>query len=241
MREPHSERLNLMNTTAISENDFEAGWGKRPKAEGDGAFLELVKAFGGRIYSIAKYITQNDDAAEDVLMETFLEVCPDLDGAHEGEELWLRLLTIAVREAFETLHNFGEGRRLPDCAADPYEDLVVRELSVWGEDYQQRYSRERTTCVLEHGLRTLDPMCRTVFVLRDIEETSVEHIAKIVNRSVAAVEVCLLRARLQLREMLTRIFEAGEMSASEPLMTPPFASAFPGPAHPRLFVTDPSC
>lgn len=36
------------------------------------------------------------------------------------------------------------------------------------------------------------------------EDTSVEHIATIVNRSVAAVEVCLLRARLQLREMLTR-------------------------------------
>ena len=34
--------------------------------------------------------------------------------------------------------------------------------------------------------------------------TSVEHIAEIVNRSVAAVEVYLLRARLQLREMLTR-------------------------------------
>jgi RNA polymerase sigma-70 factor (ECF subfamily) len=47
-------------------------------------------------------------------------------------------------------------------------------------------------------------MCRTVFVLRDIEEISVEHIARIVNRSVAAVDVCLLRARLQLREMLTR-------------------------------------
>jgi RNA polymerase sigma-70 factor (ECF subfamily) len=47
-------------------------------------------------------------------------------------------------------------------------------------------------------------MCRTVFVLRDIEELSVENIAKIVNRCVAAVEVCVLRGRLQLREILTR-------------------------------------
>ena len=39
------------------------------------ASFELVKAFGDRIYSIAKHITQNDDAAEDVLIETFLEVC----------------------------------------------------------------------------------------------------------------------------------------------------------------------
>ena len=204
MREPHSEGLNLMNTTVISEHSFEAGRVGRPKTMGGCASLELVKAFGDRIYSIAKHITQNDDAAEDVLIETFLEVCSDLDRSQADEKVWLRLVTIAVREGFSTLHNRGQGHPLLDRVADSYENLAVREFSVWGDNYQQRYSRERTTCVLEHGLRSLDPMCRTVFVLRDIEDTSVEHIATIVNRSVAAVEVCLLRARLQLREMLTR-------------------------------------
>jgi RNA polymerase sigma-70 factor (ECF subfamily) len=193
-----------MNTRVISKNCLEAGWVGCPKAVGGCASFELVKAFGDRIYSIAKHITQNDDAAEDVLIETFLEVCSDLDGCHEDEKAWLRLVTIAVREVFSKLHNRAEGPRLLDVVADTYKDLVVRELSVWGDNYQQCYSRARTTRVLEHGLRSLDPMCRTVFVLGDIEEISVEHIAKIVNRCVAAVEVCLLRARLQLRDMLTR-------------------------------------
>jgi RNA polymerase sigma-70 factor, ECF subfamily len=203
MREPHSEGLNLMNTTVIPGNSFEGGWAGCPQAVSGCASFELVKAFGDRIYSIAKHITQNDKAAEDVLIATFLEVCPDLDGCEEDEKVWLRLVTIAVREAFSKLHNRGEGRPLLDRAAKSYEDLVVREFSVWGDNYQQRDSRERTT-ILEHGLRSLDPMCRTVFVLRDIEEISVERVAKIVNRCVAAVEVCLLRARLQLRDTLTR-------------------------------------
>ena len=196
--------LNLMNTTVISENSFEASWVGRPKGWDGCAAFDLVQAFGSRIYSIAKHITQDDDAAENVLIETFLEVCSDLDGYRSDEKTWLRLVTIAVREAFSKLHNRGQGRPLLDRVVDSYEDLVVSELSVWGDDYQQRYSRERTTSMVEHGLRSLDPMCRTVFVLRDIEATSVEHIATIVNRCVAAVEVCLLRARLQLREMLTR-------------------------------------
>jgi RNA polymerase sigma-70 factor, ECF subfamily len=204
MREPHSKELNFMNTTEISENSFEAGWVGRPKATGGCASFELVKAFGDRIYCIAKHITQNDDAAENVLIETFLEVCSDLDGCKAGENVWLRLVTIAVREAFLKLHNRGQGRPLLDRVAVSYEELVVREFSVWADDYQQRCSREQTTRILEHGLRSLDPMCRTVFVLRDIEEISVEDIAKIVNCSVAAVKVCLLRARLQLGEMLTR-------------------------------------
>jgi RNA polymerase sigma-70 factor (ECF subfamily) len=204
MREPHSKGLNFMNTTVISENSFEAGWVGRPKAVGGCACFELVKAFGDRLYSIAKHITQNDDAAENVLIETFLEVCSDLDGYQADEKVWLRLVTIAARVALSKLHNRGPGRPLLHRVPDTSEDLMVGELSICGGDDQQRYSLERTTCVLEHGLRSLDPMCRTVFVLRDIEDTSVEHIATIVNRSVAAVKVCLLRARLQLREMLTR-------------------------------------
>lgn len=166
--------------------------------------MELVKAFGSRVFSIAKHVTQDDDAAADVVIETFLEVCPDLDGFQEGEGPWLRLVTIAVREAFSKLRSPDEGRPLPDAVADPSEDLVIREVSVWGDNELPRDSPERTTRVLEHGMRSLDPMCRTVFVLRDIEAIPVDYIAKIVNRSAAAVEVCLLRARLQLREMLTR-------------------------------------
>lgn len=193
-----------MSTSVIAANTFEAACVGGPKAVDGGTSFDLVKAFGGRVFSIAKHITQNDDAAEDVLIETFLEVCPDLGGCQEDEESWLRLVTLAVRGAFSKLHNRGEGRPFLDPVADPCEDLVIREFFVWGDNYQQGYSSERATCVLEHGLRSLDPMCRTVFVLRDIEEISVENIAKTVNRSVAAVEVCLLRARLQLREMLAQ-------------------------------------
>jgi RNA polymerase sigma factor (sigma-70 family) len=184
-----------MNTTVMFQ---------RQKTMGGCASIELVQAFGGRIYSMAKHITQNAVAAEDVLIETFLEVCSEYQA---DENAWLRLVTIAARGAFSKLHNQGQGRPLLDRVPDSSEDLVVRELSIWGGDDQQRYSRARTTSLLEHGLRSLDPMCRTVLVLRDIEDTSIKDIATIVNRSAAAVDVCLLRARFRLGEMLTRQIE----------------------------------
>jgi len=101
-------------------------------------------------------------------------------------------------------HSRGEGIRFLDCGADSYQDLAVHEISVWEENYQQRYPGARITRLLEHGLQSLDPMCRTVFLLWDIEEISPGQIAKIVNRSVAVVAACLRRARLQLREILTQ-------------------------------------
>ena len=84
--------------------------------------------------------------------------------------------------------------------------MVIREIFAWGDDYQDRHSPEQTTDILEQAMWSLDPMCRAVFVLRDIEEIPVEQTARVLNRSVAAVEVCHLRARLQLREQLAPTF-----------------------------------
>jgi RNA polymerase sigma-70 factor (ECF subfamily) len=192
-----------MSTAMISTPLFEAVWAGHPKAPENRALPEPVKLFGGRVFSILKHITQNDGDAEDVLIETFLEVCSDWDGCGQDEEFWVRLLTIAVKKAFLRPHRRGEGRPRLDELVESCEDVVIRELSVWGDSNQQLDSRGPTTGILEHGMRSLDPMCRAVFVLHDIEEISVELVAEILGRSVPAVKVCLLRARLQLRDVLT--------------------------------------
>jgi RNA polymerase sigma-70 factor (ECF subfamily) len=206
MRQAHLEELESMTTTMMSANSFQGAWVPPEPAAECGCF-GVVKAFGNRVFSIAKYITQNDDDASDVLIETFLEVCPDLDGLQDKELVRLRLLAVAVREAFAKLHNRSVNRPLLDGDFDWAEDLLIREYSIRGDYCQQQDSTQRTVSVLQWGLRNLDPMCRTVFVLRDIEGIPVQHIATIVSRSVPAVEICLLRARLQLREMLAPLMK----------------------------------
>ena len=54
---------------------------------------------------------------------------------------------------------------------------------------------------------SLKPDFRTVFVLRDIEELSTEETAETLGISIPAVKSRLLRARLALREKLTRQFK----------------------------------
>jgi len=56
-------------------------------------------------------------------------------------------------------------------------------------------------------VETLRPAFRTVFVLRDVEELSTEETAAMLDLSIPAVKSRLLRARLQLRERLTRLFK----------------------------------
>ena len=60
--------------------------------------------------------------------------------------------------------------------------------------------------LIDHALAELDDKYRTVFVLRDVEGFSVKETANLLGISEANVKVRLLRARLALREKLTRVF-----------------------------------
>jgi RNA polymerase sigma-70 factor (ECF subfamily) len=90
---------------------------------------------------------------------------------------------------------------------DTGEDTVTREVAAWDEDPEQRFSREELGEILNSSVDSLAPAYRSVFVLRDVEDLSTEETAEALNISVPAVKSRLLRARLQLREKLTRYFK----------------------------------
>ena len=94
-----------------------------------------------------------------------------------------------------------------DEPVDTGEEMVNREIAVWEDNPEQRYSQEEMQQILNEAVEDLKPDFRTVFVLRDIEELSTEETAESLGISVPAVKSSLLRARLALREKLTRKFK----------------------------------
>jgi RNA polymerase sigma-70 factor, ECF subfamily len=180
----------------------------RAKAGDDEAFSELVRHYERRVFRMAKQITQNDDDAEDVLQETFLKAYTHLDNFQGNSKFYTWLVRIAVNEALMKLRKRRSDRTVPlDEPIDTGEDEMVREIAVWDEDPEQSYSREELSEILSQAIDSLKPAYRTVFVLRDIEELSIEETAEALGLSISAVKSRLLRARLQLREKLTRQFK----------------------------------
>ena len=180
----------------------------RAKAGDMGAFSDLITHYDRRVFRMAKQITQNDDDAEDVLQETFLKAYSHLDDFQGNSKFYTWLVRIAVNEALMKLRKRRSDRTVPlDEPIDTGEDEVVREIAVWEENPEQRYSREELGSILDEAIESLKPAYRTVFVLRDIEELSIEETAEALDLSISAVKSRLLRARLQLREKLTRLFK----------------------------------
>jgi RNA polymerase sigma-70 factor, ECF subfamily len=172
------------------------------------AFSELVRRYEGKIFRLAQHITQNREDAEDVLQETFMKAYEHLDQFKGDSKFYTWIVRIAVNQALMKLRRRKTDKSVSlDEQIDTGEDTVVREIAAWGENPEQQFSREELGEVLDTAIQSLDPPYRSVFLLRDVEDLSTEETAEALGLSVPAVKSRLLRARLQLREKLTRFFK----------------------------------
>ncbi|HXG34624.1 MAG TPA: RNA polymerase sigma factor [Bryobacteraceae bacterium] len=172
------------------------------------AFAELVERYERKIFRLARHITGNDEDAEDVLQETFLKAYENLPGFQGQSKFYTWLVRIAVNEALMKLRRRKTAKVVSlDETIDTGEETMAREIAVWEDNPEEQYSREELRRILEEAIESLAPLYRTVFVLRDVDELSTEETAEALGISVPAVKSRLLRARLQLRDKLTRFFK----------------------------------
>ncbi len=198
----------MPQSTVTANVNGDAALVARAQAGDTAAFDELVSRYERKIYRLARNITNNDQDAEEVLQETFLKAYSHLNGFQGHSKFYTWLVRIAVNEALMKLRKRKSDRTISlDEGIDIGEDLMVREIAVWDDDPEQRYSQVELRAILDEAIASLRPAFRTVFVLRDIEELSTEETAQALDLSIPAVKSRLLRARLQLREKLTRFFK----------------------------------
>jgi len=172
------------------------------------AFSHLVSRYDRKIFRLARHITNSDEDAEDVLQETFLKAYEHLDGFQGNAKFYTWLVRIAVNESLMKLRKRKSDRTVSlDEPADNGDEPMVREIAVWDGNPEQQYSSEELRSILDKAIANLKPTFRTVFLLRDVEDLSTEETAAALDISVPAVKSRLLRARLELRERLTRIFK----------------------------------
>jgi len=186
----------------------EAGLVAQARLGDSGAFNELAERYQRNIFRLAQNITQNREDAEDVLQEAFLKAYEHLPDFHGDSKFYTWIVRIAVNEALMKLRKRKWDKTVwLDEPVDTGEDAIAREIAVWEDNPEQRYSKEELHDILDKAVNGLAPPYRTVFVLRDMEGLSTEETAEALELSVPAVKSRLLRARLQLRDKLTAFFK----------------------------------
>ncbi|NLE66267.1 MAG: sigma-70 family RNA polymerase sigma factor [Lentisphaerae bacterium] len=174
------------------------------------AFEELVKRHERRIYGLARRMTGAEHEAQDVTQQTFLSAVKNLAGFREAAAFSTWLTAIAANAALKMARKRGG---LPtsslDEALEPDGDGHVPHpeyIADWRESPDRLALRAETHRLLDDAIAGLGTGQRAVFLLRDVEGLSVRDTARALEISEASVKVRLLRARMQLREKLTRMF-----------------------------------
>jgi RNA polymerase sigma-70 factor (ECF subfamily) len=177
------------------------------KAGNAKAFEELVNRYEHKIFRLAQNITQNREDAEDVMQEAFLKSFSNLDRFQGNSRFYTWLVRIAVNEALMKLRKRRPNQVSLDEPVETEEDSMPREIEDWGPSPEQRYAQTQLQEILSGAIAELDPAFRIVFLLRDVEELSTEETAELLGLSVPAVKSRLLRARLRLRQRLSKSFK----------------------------------
>ena len=199
--------MSAMSSSPI-EIDEEAAILAQARLGNTSAFNELLRRYERKIFRLALHITQNREDAEDVLQEAFLKAYEHLDQFQGQSKFYTWIVRIAVNQALMKLRKRKADRSVSlDETIDTGEDNIAREIAAWDENPEQKFSREELQRILTSAIDGLAPIYRAVFVLRDIDGLSTEEAAEALDLSVPAVKSRLLRARLQLREKLTRFFK----------------------------------
>ena len=174
------------------------------------AFEELVKRYDRKLYRIAQGITHNDEDAEEAVQAAFLKAYQNLNRFEGNAKFSTWLTRIAMNESLMKLRKQRINREQPlDTGSGSGDENSQNQIDLtdWTPNPESLYSATEFRQILEKCLQKLEPRLRVVFLLRDIEGHSIKETSGILNLTAPGVKTRLSRARLQLRQELTRYFQ----------------------------------
>jgi RNA polymerase sigma-70 factor (ECF subfamily) len=196
-------RITIAERPAEAARDSEASLINRICNGEASLFAQLVKPYERRVYVTALSLLRNDADAQDVAQEAILKAFANLR-QFRGESLFSTwLIQITVNEARMRQRKQHAELFEPIAGLQDEEGAYTpRDFADWREIPSEALERSEIRTLLVKALSSLAQKYREVFVLRDVEQMSIEETAQVLNISIASVKTRLLRARLMLRDML---------------------------------------
>jgi RNA polymerase sigma-70 factor (ECF subfamily) len=181
----------------------------RVAARDEAALRTLMRRYNQRLFRTARAILRDDAEAEDVVQEAYMKAIAAMGDFRHDAALGTWLVRITVNEALARLRQVRRSAEIVPLAADISSAPILEEARE--ESFrapEQMAVRGETRAIVEAGIDALPEAFRTVFVMRALEELSVEETAAILDVPEATVRTRFFRARALLRESLARQLDA---------------------------------
>jgi RNA polymerase sigma-70 factor (ECF subfamily) len=181
----------------------------RVRARDAGAWEEMMRRHNRRLYRVARSMLRDDAEAEDALQEAYLCAYRAMAAFRGDASLATWLTRIVVNECMTRMRRQARRDNIVPIVAlgegSPEEDSVPEDPTRDGKDTpDDALGRAQLRALLERKIDELPGDFRSVFVMRALEEMSVEEVAGLLHIPEATVRSRFFRARAQLREALAR-------------------------------------
>jgi len=189
--------------TAVSESRDEAQMIASILGGDTRVFHDLIRPYERSVFVMALSLLQNEADAEDTAQEAFLKAFRNLASFRGEAKFGTWLVSIALNEARSRIRSRKAAKlESLDETPDGQGHVSPALLRDWREIPSQALERQEVRLILQEAIADLPIIYREVFLLREVEELSVNESAEALGITIASVKVRLHRARIMLQKRL---------------------------------------
>jgi RNA polymerase sigma-70 factor, ECF subfamily len=166
------------------------------------AFRAIMQRHNRRLYRVARSIMHDDSEAEDVVQEAYVLAFSNLAKFRSESSLATWLTRITLNEALGRLRRRRPTVDLSSLDLPSGAQVIPFPTMPSNEDPERNAAQREIRCIIERAIDELPEIFRVVFVMRDVEDMSIEETAAFLGLRPETVKTRLHRARKLLRQAL---------------------------------------
>jgi RNA polymerase sigma-70 factor, ECF subfamily len=175
---------------------------RRALARDADAFRTVMQMHNQRLYRIARGLTDNDNEAEDIVQESYVNAFEHFGEFRAESTLSTWLCRIVVNEALGRLRRRRRAAVFAKSAARANSEVIQFALDKHSGDAERTVAQRQILSLVEHATDRLPHAYRVVLVARAIEGLSNDETAELLGVRPETVRTRLHRARRLLRQEL---------------------------------------
>jgi RNA polymerase sigma-70 factor (ECF subfamily) len=177
------------------------------------AFTAIMRRYNRRLYRTARAILKDDTLAEDALQDAYIAAFRHLHDFRGDASLGTWLTRIVVNQSLQMLRSSRRERVVIPFGESDTEHEAMNVADAPGATPEKALLRSEMRRLIERNIDALPQVYRTVFMLREVEELSVDETAAALDVPAATVRSRLFRAKARLREALAQEMDGATQDA----------------------------